>query len=149
MLERNFDLVLVADGQRALCLAPQNNGWRHLSTLWRLESDGPLDHEYGQDRPGRYRGGAGLPRSAFEVTSHHDAEIAKFLKETIAKLDDTLETGGYKRIAIVASPNATGILRTLMSDRMRQCVVQEIVHDYTRTPQDQLELILLGDSTQR
>lgn len=144
MLERPFDLVLVADGQRAICLAPQNNGWRHLSTLWRLESDVTLDHENGQDRPGRYRGGAGLPRSSFEMASHHDAQITNFLKGAISRLDDTLQSGSYKRIAIVASPNATGILRSLMSDRMRQCVVQEIVHDYTRTPQDRLEQILLG-----
>jgi protein required for attachment to host cells len=144
MLEKNIDLLLVADGQRALCLVPQTNGWQHLRTVWHLESDGALDHENGKDRPGRYRGGAGLPRSAFEADSQHDAEIVKFLKEAISRIDDTLQTGGRRRVAIVASPAAIGILRSLMSDRVRQCVVQEIVHDYTRTPQERLEKILLG-----
>lgn len=148
MLKRNCDLVLLADGQRAICLIPENNGRTHLRTLWHMESNPVLDHLKGRERPGRYRSGPGLPKSSFETSSHHDAAITAFLQEVASRVHDTLRDAGQSRLAIVASPSPLGTLRAVMSKDLRRCIVQEIAHDYTRTPHDRLEEILLGDLRQ-
>lgn len=148
MLTRNCDLVLLADGQRAICLIPENNGHTHLRTLWQMESNPVLDHLEGRERPGRYRSGPGLPKSSFEASSHHDVAITAFLQEVARRVHDTVQGDGQKRLAIVASPSALGTLRAVMPKELGRCVVQEIAHDYTRTPHDRLEEILLGSLQQ-
>ncbi len=144
MLKRNCNLVLVADGRRALCLVPQKNGWQHLHTLWSLERNIALDHEGGLDRPGRFQGRAGLPRSAYEAPSHHDAAIVRFLQEVAHRVEETLKREGSDRLAIVASPSTLGILRSVLPAYVSHRVVQELVRDYTRASKAELEKKLLG-----
>lgn len=148
MLTRNFDLVLLADGQRAICLMPAHNACPHLKTLWHMEINPVLDHLEGSERPGRYRSGPGLPKASFEASSRHDAAITAFLHEVASRVHDTLRDAGQKRLAIVASPSALGRLRAVMPKELGRCVVQEIAHDYTRTPHDRVEQILLGSLQQ-
>ena len=149
MLERNCNLVLVADGTRAFCLAPQKNGWQHLDTLWSLERDIALDHEGGSDRPGRFQSGAGLPRSAYEAPSHHDAAIVKFLQDVALRLEETVKREGGDRLAVVASPSTLGILRSVLPSYVSHRVVQELACDYTRASKAELEKRLLGTHENR
>lgn len=40
----------MADGQRAICLRPEVNGWMHLKSVWRIERNSALDRERGSDK---------------------------------------------------------------------------------------------------
>ena len=84
-----------------------------------------------------------LPKSGFEKSSKHDAKNNRFLEEVAAKIDALLEEKGSNvRLAVVAPPETMGALRSLFSEMVRNRIVKELLHDYTRTPHERLEQLI-------
>jgi protein required for attachment to host cells len=143
MIIRPSDIVLVVDGERAALFHLEANGWEHLREIWQMQRKEALDSAFGKDRPGRYQSSPQTPKSAFEKSSKHDAHSSRFLQDVAAKLDELLkETGSQIRLAVVAPPETMGVLRGLFSEMVRNRIVKELLHDYTRTPHDRLEQLI-------
>jgi protein required for attachment to host cells len=146
MMAKPVDVVLVADGERAKLFHLEANGWEHLREIWQMQRKEALDSAYGKDRPGRYQSSPQLPKSAFEKSSKHDAKSNRFLEEVAAKIDALLEEKGSNvRLAVVAPPETMGALRSLFSEMVRNRIVKELLHDYTRTPHERLEQLITKD----
>jgi protein required for attachment to host cells len=135
-------LVLLASGERAKCLRAQDDQWGHLVELWSTQRKVALDKTLANDRPGRYRRGLISPRSAFEISSRHDALLLGFLRDVAAKTEQTLNQDKSHGLLVVASPTVMGSLRSVFPAAVRERIVGELRHDYTRTPHERLEELL-------
>lgn len=95
--------------------------------------------EFVTDRPGRAFDSVGAGRHAMSsrVDPKRQEEI-RFAKEVVERIEQGRVSGGFDRLAVVASPAFLGCLRDAMSDALRTKVVFELDKDYTSLRAEEL-----------
>jgi len=138
------DWVVVCDGRKALIL--QNEGDEEFPNLRMREvrehEDAPT-HSQGAVVPGRVHQSFSSTRSAVEQTDWHDLAERHFLTEVVRQLDVALANNLVKRLILVASPRALGMLRPAYSPALRHAISAEIDKDWVALPIHEVEEILL------
>lgn len=131
----NGALILVGDGRKALFL--RNKGAQthiELTAERVLEQDDPPTREQGTDRPGRYRGGDGAAKSAFEQTDWHQLAEDRFAVEISDALNRLARENKFNQLILVAPPKVLGVLRTHLHKETAARIVGEIHKDLTAHP---------------
>jgi protein required for attachment to host cells len=102
-----------------------------------MEQDNPPTREQGTDKPGRYEGPAGAPRSAVEQTDWHQLAEDRFAAEVARILYKKAHEHDFERLIVVAAPRTLGTLRSAFRKEVAQKVTAEIPKDLTsHTPAD-------------
>jgi protein required for attachment to host cells len=125
-------LVLVGDGRKALFL--RNHGAPthvELATERVLEQADPPTREQGTDRPGRYSGGGGSPKSAFEETDWHQLAEDRFAIEIAGALNRLAYDNRFSHLVLVAPPKVLGALRAHLKKETAERIVGELHKDLT------------------
>jgi protein required for attachment to host cells len=139
------DWVVVCDGRKALTL--ENEGDEEFPNLRmrdvREHDDAPT-HLQGTDVPGRVHQSLNAARSAMEQTDWHDIAERRFLTELVHHLDAALTNNLVKRLVLVASPRALGMLRPAYSPALRRAISVEIDKDWVGLPINEIERKLLS-----
>jgi protein required for attachment to host cells len=132
MLIPQDTLVLVGDGRKAMFLRNKGGaGHPDLFTEQIMEQDNPPTHEQGSDRPGRYEGFAGAPRSAVEQTDWHQQAEDRFAAQIAHVLYKKAHQHDFERLIVVAAPRTLGTLRSAFRKEVAQKVSAEIPKDLT------------------
>jgi protein required for attachment to host cells len=139
------DWVVICDGRKALIL--ENKGDAEFPNLRMKEvrehDDAPT-HLQGADVPGRVHQSLNAARSAMEQTDWHDIAEQRFLTEFVHHLDAALKSSLVKRLVLVASPRALGMLRSAYSPALRRAIAVEIDKDWVGLPIHEIEEKLLS-----
>ena len=134
------DWVIVCDGRKALIL--ENLGDAKFPNLRMKEvrehEDSPTS-KLGTDAPGRVHQSFGTARSSVEQTDWHDNAERHFLGELVRHLDILLSSDSKKRLIMVASPRALGMLRQVYSPAVRNSIAIELGKDLVKMPIDEIE----------
>ncbi|MDC0718131.1 host attachment protein [Nannocystis bainbridge] len=139
--------IVLMDGSRSRILVQEAPG----AALTRPFGDGftsgrELNHEVGEDRPGRSRGSAGAARHTFEPRSNpHDKAEVEFSGQIAAFVDRGVGDRRVQRVILVAPPRALGDLRRALSPRAYARVHVEIGHDWLDLTDDEV-VRRLGDA---
>jgi protein required for attachment to host cells len=148
MLIPKDTLVLVGDGRKAMFL--RNKGGAGHPDLFAeriMEQDNPPTREQGTDKPGRYEGPAGAPRSAVEQTDWHQQAEDRFAAEVAQILYKKAHEHDFERLIVVAAPRTLGTLRSAFRKEVAQKVTAEIPKDLTsHTPADIGRLLKQAES---
>ena len=131
----NGALVLVGDGRKALFL--RNKGApTHIELVAErvLEQDDPPTREQGTDQPGRYHGGDGVSKSAFEKTDWHQLAEDRFAAQIGGALNRLALENKFHHLILVAPPKVLGAVRTRLHKETAERVVGEIHKDLTSHP---------------
>jgi protein required for attachment to host cells len=135
--------VVVTDGAQARFLMPN----RKVS---RLLPAGPADlaspdakaraSGLKSDRPGRtFSSSRSGQRHAIEPKhDHHKLEKHKLSASVVAVLDRARSKRDFEDLIIVAPRRSIGEIRALLSDRVRDCLREEVAKDLTKSSEDQL-----------
>jgi protein required for attachment to host cells len=139
------DWVVICDGRKALIL--ENKGDAEFPNLRMKEvrehDDAPT-HLQGADAPGRVHQSLNAARSAMEQTDWHDIAEQRFLTELAHHLDAALTSSHVKRLILVASPRALGMLRPAYSPALQRAIAVEIDKDWVGLPIHEIEEKLLS-----
>jgi protein required for attachment to host cells len=138
-------LVMVGDGRKALFL--RNKGAPthvELATERVLEHPDPPTREQGTDRPGRYSGGGGAPRSAFEEVDWHQLGEDRFAAEIGGALNRLAYDNKFYHLILVAPPKVLGALRARLNKDTAERVVGEVPKDLTSHPIHEIARTLQG-----
>ncbi|NWG72516.1 MAG: host attachment protein [Parvularculaceae bacterium] len=138
------DLVLVADGRKALFL--RNRGDAELPDL-RVEevltgAPNPRTSEQGADRPGRQWNMPDGRRSAMESTDYHQLAEADFARSVAAALNEHDRIGKVSALVVAAPPATLADLRKGYSPSLRSKLKAEIDKDLTKHPVSEIEKLL-------
>jgi protein required for attachment to host cells len=128
-------LILVGDGRKALFL--RNHGAQthvELTVERVLKQDDPPTRDQGTDRPGRYRGGDGVSKSAFEETDWHQLAEDRFATEISSTLNRLAHENRFNHLILVAPPKVLGVVRTHLDKETSSRVVAEVHKDLTSQP---------------
>jgi protein required for attachment to host cells len=129
---RSGALVLTADGNRARLL--RNKGTAlHVELVSELEmaQENPPTREQGTDRPGRYGGADGVPRSAVEQTDWHNLAEERFAGQVADKLYRLAHARAFDNLIVVAPPKMLGNLRAAFHPEVATRVQAEVAKDLT------------------
>jgi len=136
-------LIIVADGQNAAFLKNLDKGARvRLSSLHAMTLANEASHNLGTDRPGHTQLGSSTRKAAYEQTDLHQVNEHRFLEQVAAKAQTLFQSGACNSIALIAEPQALGILRQVIGAALKGATVLEIAKDYTKTALPELEKIL-------
>jgi protein required for attachment to host cells len=126
--------VLVADGARARFLRYEGRKQGAVTIDDQVFSAKvEPSRKIGSDRPGRTFDSKGSGRHAIEPRIDlHEEKERQFLADVVRKLEEAFHGNAFDEVLIIAPPKALGVIRTLMSDRLRTGVKGEIDGDYTR-----------------
>jgi protein required for attachment to host cells len=132
MLIPQDTLVLVGDGRKAMFL--RNKGGAGHPDLFAeriMEHDNPPTREQGSDRPGRYSGPGGAPRSAVEQTDWHQQAEDRFAAAVAEVLYKKAHEHDFEQLIVVAPPRTLGTLRSVFRKELAQKVRAEVPKDLT------------------
>lgn len=132
--------IIIADASRARILERQNrNGPLREVEGARLEQHVPPSHEIGDDRPGRTMVSGGAVRHAYTArTDPHREAKRDFIKDLARRLDESLTTGAFDKLILIAPPQALGDLRAALSAPVARRVIGELHKDLTKTPDHEI-----------
>lgn len=135
------DLVVVADGRKALLLVNQGPpDALDLSVLKTLNAgENPPDAEQQRDRPGRVQKSGGR-RSAVEQIDKHQQTEDEFAFDVVRMIPRTTDA----RVVFVAPPKFLAALRNARADENDIVVLGDIDKDLTHLPVDKLSRALTG-----
>lgn len=139
------DWIVVCDGRKAFIL--ENAGdkvFPNLKTKEAFEHADLSTRALGTDAPGRTHQSVGRGGSAVEQTDWHDEAERAFLVSLADRLDTAVTTGETKKLNIVASPRALGMIRQAYSPAVRKALQSELGKDLVKLPLDQIEKQLLS-----
>ncbi|MFI4998833.1 MAG: host attachment protein [Reyranellales bacterium] len=128
--------IVVADGARARFFTPGADAKKLVSALpadiFAPEARGHAS-DLKSDKPGRgYSSSRSGARHALEPPhDYHKLEKHKFSAELAKVLEGACERREFDRLVLVAPHRSLGELRTLLSDRVKRLVGQEIAKDLT------------------
>jgi protein required for attachment to host cells len=126
----------------------ENNGDEKFPNLHTREThehpDLPM-HLLGSSPPGVSHQSVGNRRSSVEQTDWHDQAERSFLRELAKCLDDALSRGEAKRLTLVASPRALGMIREAYTALIRGALAQEIAKDLVKSPVHEIERLVCGE----
>jgi protein required for attachment to host cells len=135
--------VVVADGAKARFYAPNDDvtGFEAAGPVIALSKDAKLrSRELKSDRPGRSLGSSrtGIRHAIEPKHDHHKMEKHRFAVALAEALDRALSAGVFDDLVIVAPRRSLGEMRTLMPDRVKARVQEELAKDLTRNSADEL-----------
>lgn len=92
------------------------------------------------DRPGRSigSGSGGTPHAIEPHHDYHKLEKHKFTVAVAEALDKACAADKFDQVVIVAPKRSLGELRSVVSDRVRARIVEELAKDLTKHPADAL-----------
>jgi len=147
--------VLVADsGTARLFRSPTTEVETRLEEVLTLVSPSAhvASHDMTSDRGGRIfasavRSGPGVPGTrrggADSDYDPHEADIQRFAKRIVRRLDEKRREGEMDHLCIVADPKFLGVLRGKLSRPTQRLVDTEIAHDMTHAkPEDIVNLVV-------
>ena len=136
-------LILVGDGRKALFLRNKGAPTHVELTVERvLEHADPPTRDQGTDRPGRYRGGDGVSRSAFEEVDWHQLAADRFAAEIGGTLNRLAYDNRFYHLILVAPPKVLGTVRTHLNKEASGRIVAEVPKDLTSHPIAEIERTL-------
>jgi protein required for attachment to host cells len=141
------DWVVVCDGRKALIL--ENKGDEKFPNLHTKETHEHPDlptHEQGSAPPGTSHQSVGAHRSFVRQMDWRDQAERSFLRDLAKRLDDALLRREVKRLTLVASPRALGMIREAYTSGIRHALAQEIAKDVVKFPVHEIERLLCGES---
>lgn len=141
------DWVVVCDGRKALIL--ENKGDEKFPSLHVKETREHPDlptHLQGSSPPGVSFQSVGNRRSSVGQTDWHDQAERSFLHELAKRLDNALSRGETKRLSLVASPRALGMIREAYTPSIRSALAQEIGKDIVKFPVHEIERLVCDEN---
>jgi protein required for attachment to host cells len=132
--------ILVADGGRARVFEMADADKALVEVACYANPDARLPgKESTTDRPPSVNESMGGTRHAVEPhTTIRDKIADRFAHSLIAALERGRQEHRYGSLVIVAPPRFLGVLHSGMDKPLRDCVVEEVRHDYTSLPVAQL-----------
>jgi protein required for attachment to host cells len=85
------------------------------------------DRDLTSDLPGKIKNTGGIGGHAFEQPTdpkQHEADV--FAHEVATHLGESLNTGAFEQLLIIADPSFLGFFRKTMSDNLKKCVRYEL-----------------------
>ncbi len=132
--------IVVADGARARFFTASEDGGR-LVPARAADMVAPLSRrparDLKSDKPGRsYSSSRNGVRHAFEPPhDYHKIEKHRFAASLAEVLSEASESRAFDQLVLVAPHRSLGELRSLLSDRVKRQISQEIAKDLTnQTP---------------
>lgn len=108
-----------------------DHGEASVSTDGATNSESPGQFSAGDDR----RGGP-------DVTSQHDKQEKAFITSLGKKLNKAAEAGDFSRIVLLADKASLGVIRTVLSERVKEKIVAEIGADLARAAAPEVEAFI-------
>ena len=132
--------ILIADGTRAHLLLSEGRG-SALTEVPGSEHRIELkaDHEMSADRPGRVHESANVARHAIERPDLHQREKGRFAEALANDLDRRLTNREFDRLVIAAAPETLGIIRSVLSAKVKASILAEVAKDLTKLPNPQIK----------
>ena len=103
------------------------------------------DRDFKSDRPGRVFDHAPLAGHRRGATAHHSTggerrprkhEAGVFARLIAEHLEQARRAGEFDRLVVMAAPAFLGLLRKVMADAVRTCIVGEVTKDLAHEPPD-------------
>lgn len=136
----NGDLVVVADGEKALFLVNAGDEEFPFLKLEReIAQDNPPTRDQGTNRPGRLSDAGTHHRSAVEDTDWHRLGKERFAKDIADRLYKMAHRGDIKRLFVIAAPMVLGEMRKEYHKEVRDLLAGEIDKDLTNHPVGDIE----------
>ena len=137
------DLFIVADGQHFVLLAknPSTSG-HHLKAFKKVDYDREKYAPKSRGDSGKDFDRMGIARSPHSDVSPSEKSDIRYLKESCKVIDLEFKRGGFKRITLIGDSEVISLIKKGLSKSMMSKVMREIYKNYTKTPIDQLELLL-------
>ena len=132
--------IVVCDGRKALIL--ENAGDTKVPNFRMRETHEHADeptHALGTAPPGRTFQSMGYRRGAVTQTDWHDQAERSFLHALAKRLDTALAEGRVRKLIMVASPRALGMIRETYSAALRHAINREIAKDLVKSPIHEIE----------
>ncbi len=134
--------ILVSDGQKYLVL--ENKGDQDIISLQTVahgEADPSDLSADGLERPGRFKAFADR-RGAGEITNIHDIAEQRFVADLATKLDDWAQKGRYSALVIIADKTTIGVLRSRLTDHVKERLIAEIGRDIVHQTTPEIEAFI-------
>ena|SRR5581483_11134640 len=134
------DWIVACDGRKALIL--ENKGDEKFPNLHARETHEHPDlptHLQGTSRPGVSHQSVGHSRSAVQQTDWHEQAERTFVHDLAKRLDQALSHRETKRLLLIASPRALGVIREFYTPAVRAALVGEIAKDVVKLPISEIE----------
>lgn len=139
----NGDLVVVADGEKALFLVNEGDEkFPNLQVHRHFEQENPATGQQAADRPGRLTDGGSHHRSAVQETDWHRIEKERFANEIADRLYKMAHRGAFRHLVVVAPPAVLGTMRKAFHKEIDQRLIGEIAKTLTNHPLDEIERIV-------
>jgi protein required for attachment to host cells len=150
MLKLKFghgDWIVVCDGARAIFL--ENAGDEKFPNFKTFDARAQAHesvHEPHSEGPGRVYQSVGARRSGVETENPKQQAEVEFLERLGRDLEAAALAGRMKKLHIVASPKALGILRATYGHAIRSVLGEEVAKDYATLPVHEIERLLTGNA---
>ena len=139
------DWIVVCDGARAIILENAGDAvFPNFRTLEARHEPHESAHEPHSEGPGRVYQSVGAARSAVEQPNPRQVAEVAFLERLASDLEAAAAAGKMKKLHIVASPKALGVLRNAYGQAVKNALGEEIAKDYAGMPVHEIERRLTG-----
>lgn len=143
---QNDDLIVVADGEKALFLRNQTDHEDpHFEVVRKEEQDNPKDIDQSANRPGHVGESAHPGGHSYDDTDWHELAKDRFAADLADLLYERAHKGKFDRLVICAAPNVLGELRDKMHQEVSSKVVAEIPKTLTNHPVNEIEEIVKAE----
>lgn len=142
------NLYIVADGHHFVMLAKDvKNPTDHLKAFKKVIFE-PEKFEVGKRAdPGKILDRVGGARSAYEFPNLSIKSDINYLKEACKVIDAEFKNGNFSHITLVGDSEILMLMKKSMSKKMLAKVFREVYKNYTKTPIDVLEKLLMSDES--
>ncbi len=143
MIIRNGDVIVVADGEKALFLVNRGDTVNpDLRVMREMEQENPPTRDQGEGRPGRLNDASFGHKSAVEETDWHRVAKERFAREIADRMHALVQAGKIDRLIVAAAPRVLGEMRKAMHRDVESRVIAEIDKDLTKHPVDKIGKLL-------
>lgn len=136
--------VLVADSHTARLYEYKSNGRPHLTQV----SDKLIAEEFEMPQRGRNRVIAAAGRHAFEPhTDPKEDLLIHFIQYVVVKkLEEAHSVKSFEQLVLLAPPKALGVLRSSLSQQVKDTVIAEAAKELTNISETELAEYLQTNS---
>jgi protein required for attachment to host cells len=145
MMLKKGDLVVIADGEKALLLVNEGDEkFPNLQVHRQLAQENPPNREQMSDRQGRARDSVGSHRSAVEEADWHRIEKERFAHDLADRIYKMAHRGDFGNLVVAAPPLVLGALRKEFHKEVNDRLIGEISKTLTNHPVDVIEKMVTG-----
>jgi protein required for attachment to host cells len=142
---RKGDLVVVADGEKALFLINEGDEmFPNLQVHRQMAQENPPNREQMSDRQGRAYDATSGHRSAVEEADWHRIEKEKFAHDLAGRIYKMAHRGDFGNLVVAAPPLVLGALRKEFHKEVNDRLIGEISKTLTNHPVDVIEKMVTG-----